>query len=117
MNMNTDERQGIAELLGDESMQLLLAELGIAEDTPEAQAHVLDVVGQVIFKYMILEVLKVIPETERTALDAHMGSGDMMAFRAFLARHIDDVDGFLQQAAKDALESVREKARQLEREE
>jgi hypothetical protein len=113
--MNSDERHGIAELLGDDSMRALLEKLGIENDTPEAQAQVLDAIGQVVFKHMTLEVLKALPEEARVELDAHMGSGDMMAFRTFLAGHIDDVDGFLQKAAKDAVASVLERARQLEK--
>jgi hypothetical protein len=114
---NDTEKQG-ASLMGAPQLQEIITDLGLQDDSPEVQAEIVEMIGKLIFKEMTLEILEALPESERAALDEHMGSGDMRSLRAFLEQHIPDVDAFLGNAAQRAYASVKERAaRMQEREE
>ena len=107
--MAHDNGQG--DLMGAPQVQEIITDLGLQDDSPEVQAEIIDMIGKLIFKEMTLEILEALPESERASLDEHMGSGDMQALRAFLEKHIPDVDAFLGNAAQRAYAAVKERAR------
>ena len=106
--VHDNNRQGA--LMGASQVQEIIADLGLQDDSPEVQAEIIGMIGKLIFKEMTLEILEALPESERAALDEHMGSGDMQALRAFLEKHIPDTDAFLASAAQRAYASVKVRA-------
>lgn len=110
---DTHDKERLEELLGVKTVRSIIAELGIEHDAPEVQAEVLDVIGAQVFTSVILEVLKVLPSTERPAFDAYMGTGDVLGVREFLRRHIPDADAFMRHAAMVAYEKIRTRAHMI----
>lgn len=97
----------IKQLLGDDFTKSLISDLGLQDDTPEAQAYLLAQLGENIFEQLTLELLSALPESEYEKFKSLTGSGDMQALRVFLEKHIPDLDRFIQEAAKKEYEATK----------
>lgn len=104
--------QKLKELIED-AAQATLKELGIQDDTPEAQAEVLRLVGKNIFDRVMLEMLKVLPPHTYEMFEKFIRSGDIDGLRAFLEPYIPDLDAFIRREAEKEYQTTKARAKEL----
>lgn len=109
-----DDKKLLKELLGDETVQTIASELGISEESPEAQADFISQLGENIMMRLALETLKELPEDKRPEFETHMGSGDMEALKAFVLPYIPDWDKFVRREAEKEYELTKTRIRMME---
>ncbi|OHB18504.1 MAG: hypothetical protein A2854_00015 [Parcubacteria group bacterium RIFCSPHIGHO2_01_FULL_56_18] len=99
--------QASQQILGDDFAKSFIHEMGIENESPEAQAHLIASLGENILNRITLEMLKVLPESKYEKFSSLVGAGDMDALRAFLEKHIPALDNFIQKAAKEEYEATK----------
>src|SRR5262249_53360631 len=101
------DQEFIREILGDDFAKSVIDELGIRELPADIQANLISGLGRNIFGRVVLEILKALPKEEHGAFEAFMGSGDLDGLRAFLSRHIPDLDAFIRHEVAKEYESTK----------
>lgn len=86
----------------------LIEELGIQNESPEAQAYLMEKLGRNIFARITAEVLHIVPEEKHAEFQNLMGSGDMKALHDFLKPHIPNFDMLVQTEARKEIEQVKQ---------
>ena len=110
---SAQQKKMIGELLGDTFTQEVLQELGVQNSSREAQEEVLAKVGQTILERVMLEILTVLPESDRDMFESYVGSGDLAGMRSFLEPRIPNLDEFVLNYANIAFESIKTRIHQL----
>jgi hypothetical protein len=110
----SDDKKLLKDLLGDEVVQTIASELGITEESHEAQAAFISQLGENIMLRIALEAIKEMPEDKRGEFEAHMGSGDLEALKAFVLPLIPDWDKFVRREAEKEYELTKTRIRMME---
>ncbi len=97
-------------MLHDDFGVRLIEELGLQDDTESTQATIISMVGENMISKVILEILKVLPESEHKTFESFMESGDLAGLQTFLSKYIPDLDAFVQLHAKNEYEDIKAKA-------
>lgn len=112
MTTATDKRL-VEEILGDDFTKKMLEEMELQHSSPAVQEELLAKLGQNIIERVILELLTAVPESARVEFESHVGSGDVAAFRDFLEKNIDDLDGFILHHANREFEQTKTRIQML----
>ena len=99
-------------LLEDDVGKIAMRELGIESDTPEAQAAVMNLIGETLFNRVLLEILKKLPHSTHDEFDKLM-DGEPQPLDEFLHANIPDFDSFVEQEAHKELNAIRREADQI----
>lgn len=92
----------IRAILKDEMTQSLINDLGIQNETPEAQAELLAQLGDNIMSRMMVEILDAVPADKHDTLATALESGDLQTIESTIAPHVpnNDVDAFIRGKVK-----------------
>ncbi len=104
---DTTDQKLVDEILGDEFTKQIITELGLENDTPEAQAELITMIGENLMSRLVLEIVKVLPESEHDAFEKFIGSGKLVELRDFLLPHIPDLDRFIQREITKEYEATK----------
>ena len=105
--MKTDDKNVIREILGADFTKNILVELGIQNSTLEEQATLMQAVGGNIERRIMLEILTILPESDRDEFEGYIGSKDIAGFREFLTSRIPDLEEFVRRHAVNEYEATK----------
>ncbi len=102
------------EILNEDLTKQIIAELGLVQESPEAQAEILDMMSENIMQRFVIEVLKILPEEKHAEFSAFIGSGTLIGLRDFLVPYIPDLDQFIQHHSAREFEATKARMRMIE---
>lgn len=97
----------IEEILGDEYTKNIVQELGLQNNSPDEQANIIALLGENIFKRVMLEIFTALPKEHHDKLESYLGSQDVLGMRKFLLQHIPDLDKLIRHHAEVEYESTK----------
>lgn len=111
---DTKETRMIKDLLGDDIVQTIITELGIASEPAEAQVEAVSTLGENIMLRITLETLKQLPLDAHAEFERLQDSGDAEAMKAFLVPYISDWDKFVRREAEKEFEETKTRIHMME---
>ncbi|MBI4094145.1 hypothetical protein HY417_04225 [Candidatus Kaiserbacteria bacterium] len=99
----------IQTILRDEMVEALIKELGLENDSPEAQADAIAQASENMLARLFLEIFKIVPAPKHAELNAVLDGGDHEKLVAFLSPLVPgaDADAFLKDVIRREVEETK----------
>ncbi len=92
----------------DEIAKVLVHELGIAGLSAEAQEETLNVLGEGILERVMIEIVRILPESKHEEFRALIGTASPLRIHTYLEPYVTDLPAFVERYAKEEVARFKE---------
>lgn len=108
-----NDKDTLDAILGSDTVQLMLTELGMSESPREEKEAFLAALGRNILQRVLLETLKALPKEDHTEFERLFDARDMAAMQKFIDSRIPDFEQFIQTEAMQEYEATKSRMREI----